>query len=170
MSVRRATHTAAGYLFLLPYLTLFSVFLLFPLLYGLRLSFTNFEMISPEPVAGKPPTFVGTANYRDALGDAFFCKALGATSKFVVFSVPLVMGSRFVVLVGLVSVQGRRQDVCPLLVFLRGMITISVAGILWRWFYNREFGVFNAIIGRVNEFLGVVIIETVQWLDRPNLA
>ena len=51
MSVRRASHTAAGYLFLFPYLTLFSVFLLFPLLYGLRLSFTNFEMISPEAVA-----------------------------------------------------------------------------------------------------------------------
>src|SRR5215203_1743062 len=111
MSVRRASHMAAGYLFLLPYLTLFCVFLLFPLLYGLRLSFTNFEMISPEAVAGKAPTFVGPGNYREALGDAFFWKAVGATSKFVVFSVPLVIASALALAVGIESVQGRRQNV-----------------------------------------------------------
>jgi ABC-type sugar transport system permease subunit len=163
MSVRRGMHTAAGYLFLLPYLTLFSVFLLFPLLYGLRLSFTNFEMISPEAVAGKPPTFVGTANYREALDDAFFWKALGATSKFVVFSVPLVISVALTLAVGIESVHGKRQNLYRLAVFLPTMITISVGGILWRWFYNREFGVFNGILDAVG-------LTKVRWLDTPNLA
>src|SRR5215207_9563508 len=126
MSGRRAWHTAGGYLFLLPYLTLFSVFLLFPLLYGLRLSFTNFEMISPEAVAGKPPAFVGMANYREATGDEFFWKALGATSRFVVFSVPLVIIVALALAVGIESVQNKRQDVYRLAIFLPTMVTISV--------------------------------------------
>ena len=163
MSVRRATHTAAGYLFLLPYLTLFSVFLLFPLLYGLRLSFTNFEMISPEAVAGKPPTFVGTANYREAMGDAFFWKALGATSKFVVFSVPLIISVALILAVGIESVQGKRQNLYRLAIFLPTMITISVGGILWRWFYNSEFGVFNSLLANVG-------VDKIQWLNKPGLA
>jgi multiple sugar transport system permease protein len=163
MSGRRAWHMVGGYLFLLPYLTLFCVFLLFPLLYGLRLSFTNFEMISPEAVAGKPPTFVGLANYREAVGDAFFWKALGATSRFVVFSVPLVITVALALAVGIESVQNKRQDVYRLAIFLPTMITISVAGILWRWFYNSEFGVFNAILGSVG-------VDKIPWLNKPGLA
>jgi len=33
--------------------------------------------------------------------------------------------------------------------FLPTMITISVAGLLWRWFYNTEFGVFNALLAHL---------------------
>jgi multiple sugar transport system permease protein len=39
------------------------------------------------------------------------------------------------------------------------MITISVAGILWRWFYHSEFGVFNAILG-----------TKIPWLNTPGMA
>jgi len=74
---------ATGYLFLFPYLLLFSVFLLFPLFYGLRLSFTNYELVSPEAVTGLGPKFIGAANYREALHDANFWLAIRATSIFV---------------------------------------------------------------------------------------
>jgi multiple sugar transport system permease protein len=38
-------------------------------------------------------------------------------------------------------------------IFLPTMITISVAALVWRWFYNSEFGVFNALLGHVSSRL-----------------
>ena len=42
------------------------------------------------------------------------------------------------------------------------MITISVAGLVWRWFYNGEFGLFNAILAP----LGL----KVPWITDPDFA
>ncbi len=61
----------SGYLFVLPYLTLFGGFLLLPLLYGLVLSFCRWELLSPAP-----PKFIGVGNYQEALSSAYFWKAL----------------------------------------------------------------------------------------------
>jgi multiple sugar transport system permease protein len=36
-----------------------------------------------------------------------------------------------------------------LAIFLPTMVTISVAGLLWRWLYSTQFGVFNAILLRL---------------------
>ena len=46
--------------------------------------------------------------------------------------------------------------------FLPTMLTITVAGILWRWFYNSEFGVFNGLL----EPLGI----KVGWISNPAVA
>ena len=154
---------ATGYLFLLPYLILFTVFLLFPLIYGLKLSFTKYEMASPEMVAHRGPAFVGAANYVEAMHDVYFWKALRATSIFVVFSVPTVVVTALAFAVGIEAIPGKRQEVYRLVVFLPTMITISVAGILWRWFYNSEFGLFNALLAKVH-------IDKVPWLLTPGWA
>jgi len=40
------------------------------------------------------------------------------------------------------------------------MINISVAGILWRWLFNSDFGVLNAYITRLTGF-------KIPWLSSP---
>jgi multiple sugar transport system permease protein len=132
----------AGYLFLLPYLVLFSVFLLLPLGYGLWLSFLQYEMLSPEP-----PTFAGLANYREALTDERFWQALWATARFVMMASPLTIGIALALALAISTVPDRRQHLYRLMIFLPTMITISVAGLVWRWFYSTEFGLFNALLG-----------------------
>jgi multiple sugar transport system permease protein len=131
----------AGYAFLLPYLVLFSVFLLLPLGYGLWLSFMQYELLSPEP-----PAFVGLANYREALNDPRFWTALGATARFVVLASPLTVLIALVLALGLSTIPDRRQHAYRLMIFVPTMITISVAGLVWRWLYSTEFGLFNAIL------------------------
>ena len=138
---RRTSTALAGYLFLAPYLALFLTFLLGPLLYGFVLSFMKYEMISPEP-----PKVVGAENYIEAAKDPYFWRALKATSLFVVFSVPVVVATALLFAVAIEAIPGKRKEVYRLAVFLPTMITISVGGILWRWFYNSEFGLFNAVL------------------------
>lgn len=131
----------SGWLFVLPYLVLFSGFLLLPLGYGLGLSFTRWELLSAIP-----PHFNGLENYREALGSEDFRRALWATLRFVVLAVPLTVGIALLIALGLKAVPARRQALYRAAYFLPTLITISVAGILWRWFFNSEFGVFNALL------------------------
>jgi multiple sugar transport system permease protein len=148
-----------NYLFLAPYLSIFLVFLILPLIFGLFISFEDYELIRQ---ANQPSQFVGAQNYIEAFHDEAFWKALFATIKFVVFAVPLTVGISLLVAVGIESVRGKRAEGYRLLIFLPTMITISVAGILWRWFYNSEFGVFNALLAH----FGI----KAPWLLTPNWA
>jgi len=134
-SIRRFS----GYLFLLPYALLFGAFMLLPLAYGLGLSLFRWELVSPAP-----PTFTGFGNYREALSDVYFWKALGATFRFVLLQVPVTVVFALAAAVGIDAVAGRRKAFYRAACFLPTLISISVAGILWRWFYNSEFGLFNA--------------------------
>jgi multiple sugar transport system permease protein len=150
MSTTLAGRRYTGYLFLAPYLTLFCVFLLFPLGYGLLLSFQKYNMVESKDAV---PTFIGLANYREALADQYFQRALWATAKFVIMAVPCTIGLALLLAVGINAIPERRQSIYRLAVFVPTMISISVAGILWRWFYNSQFGVFNAILRPIERAL-----------------
>ncbi len=156
MTAGRALKRGSGYLFALPYLLLFGTFVILPLLYGLGLSFARWELLSPAP-----PQYIGAANYREAFGDAYFWKALGATLRFVAMDIPITICLALLIAVGLKAVPRSRQAIYRASYFVPTMLTISVAGILWRWFYNSEFGLFNAYLSRVG--LKVPWITDTYW-------
>ena len=95
--------------------------------------------------------------------DLYFWGALKATSIFVLFSVPVVIVTALAFAVGIEAIPGKRQSVYQLAVFLPTMITISVAGILWRWFFNAEFGLFNAVGAKLH-------VDKIPWLLTPHWA
>jgi len=138
------SYRLSGYLFTLPYFTLFAVFLIGPLLFGLVLGFFRWEMLSDAP-----PAFVGLANYREALADPYFWKALKATCLFVVMAVPCTIGVALLLALG-VNALPKRQSFYRACFVLPTMINIAVAGLLWRWFYNSEFGLFNALLASID--------------------
>lgn len=139
MTRARYARIFSGYLFLLPYLILFGGFILAPLLYGLGLSLFQWEVLS-----NAPPRFIGLGNFREALGAAYFWKALGATLRFVVMIVPSVVCGALLLALALNALPEKRGGFFKAAIFVPTIISISVAGILWRWFYNAEFGLFNA--------------------------
>ncbi len=149
---------ASAFLFLTPYLVLFLVFMILPLGYGLMLSFQHYEMLDRQP-----PSFVGLKNYQEAINDPLFRKALWATVRFVVMAVPATVAVALLLAVGIDSLPARRAAFYRLCIFIPTMITISVAGILWRWFYNSQFGVFNALLARVG-------VEPINWITDKDYA
>ena len=65
----------APYVFISPFLILFAVFGVFPLLFSLWLAFQSWE-----PTSGLDAMrFVGLENFRFALADDWFWKSLGST-------------------------------------------------------------------------------------------
>src|SRR5690606_20098057 len=106
-------------------------------IYGFALSFFQWELISPAP-----PRFIGWGNYAEALGSNYFWMALWATFRFVIMSVPLTVAAALILAVALRAAPPRRQGFYRAAYFLPVILSISVVGILWRWFYNPEFGLF----------------------------
>ena len=146
-----------NYLFLAPYLILFIGFLVIPLVYGFWLSFMRWELISPAPAK-----FLGLANYIEAFDDEYFTKSAWATARFVVMAVPLNLIFALGIACGINQLGERTQSFFRAVYFLPTLISIAVAGILWRWFYNGEFGFFNAMLAHI----GV----RVDWISDPDVA
>jgi multiple sugar transport system permease protein len=153
----RQSKNPSGWLFAAPYLILFCVFVLGPLLFGLGLSLFRWDMLTTRPVA-----FVGLANYQEALGDEYVVKALGATLRFVVLAVPLTLTVALFLAAGLSTIPESRRGFWRAICYLPSLLTVSVVGLLWRWFYNTEFGLFNAYL----KLVGIKI----AWLSDVNWA
>ncbi|RUU13809.1 sugar ABC transporter permease, partial [Mesorhizobium sp. M6A.T.Ca.TU.002.02.2.1] len=69
-------------LFIIPTIVFLIVFNIFPLIYSLGYSFTDFRASSPAAA-----NFVGLQNYRELLNDPFIWSNFAITAKYVVVSV-----------------------------------------------------------------------------------
>jgi multiple sugar transport system permease protein len=178
-SPRRAGARGAvsGWLFAAPHLALFAAFVLGPLLFGLGLSLFRWDILTTRPAQ-----FVGAANYQEALKDEYVAKALWATVRFVLMAVPSTIFLALLLAVGLSQVSERRRAFWRALCYLPHLLTVSVVGLLWRWFYNTEFGLFNAYLvplglpkiawlSDVNWAMPAIVIMTLWWtLGGPMLV
>ncbi len=132
---------------------------LFPLAATFVYSFMNIELTSANRGA-----FVGLANYAGVLGSANFWSALGRTLYFTLASTALetVLGL-FIALLLNERFFGVR--------FLRGIIILPwaiptiVNGSLWKWIYNGEYGIMNAVLLKLG-----LISEYRSWLSDPFIA
>jgi multiple sugar transport system permease protein len=137
---RQAGFSWAAVLFLLPFATAFLVFFVGPTFFGLGMSFFDWEMLS-----GLPPRWVGGGNYLEALQDARFHRSLLVTGLFVFITVPLNLFASLGLAAG-VSALPKRQGVYRSLIYLPVLLNITVASLLWRWFFNTKFGLFNKLL------------------------
>ena len=71
-------------LYLLPFLIFFTVFQIYPIFYGLYVSFTKWDLVTP-------PQFAGLSNYAGLAQDRLFWKALSNTVLFAVLNAPLTV-------------------------------------------------------------------------------
>ncbi|WP_433631824.1 carbohydrate ABC transporter permease [Halomicrococcus sp. NG-SE-24] len=129
-----------GLLFALPYLALFSVFLLYPLLKGLYMSLFDWNYFQPAQ-----SEFIGAANYVRLLNDAAFWNALFNTLEFVSLTVPLIVGLSLLLALGLNQrLAGSR--LLRFVYFSPYVLTVSVVGIVWTQMFSQD-GVFTAYLG-----------------------
>jgi multiple sugar transport system permease protein len=144
-------------LFLWPTLALLIAFNIFPLLYSLYLSFTDYSAI-----ATRPPTWVGLQNYRDILNDTQLWTYFRNTGKYVVLSVALETLVGF----GLALLLRRKfwgSGIITTLILIPMMCSPVVVGLFWKMMYNPGYGIFNYL-------LGFPAGRGPDWLSSPQLA
>lgn len=169
-SAVRATKTGrrddrVAWLFALPHLVLFVLFLLVPVFGGFWVSLHRWHILA------KTHPFVGFANYGAALHDDIFWLALRNTVYFVVLVVPLGNLVSLALAVGLSSVR-KYGTVYKVAYYLPVVISIAVVAVLWRWLYNTEIGLLNITLKSAMATLRgwglpVGAFEPIPWLSNP---
>lgn len=142
-SWKPSTHEAiAGYLFLLPNMIGFLLFTVLAVVASAVISLTNWDLLSP-------PQFVGLANYQQLLlNDPLFHKVLFNTFYFTIVSVPLAIV--IALLLALALNEGIRGIALFRAAYFLPVITSGVVvALIWRWFYNPDFGVLNYLLYRL---------------------
>jgi multiple sugar transport system permease protein len=128
-------------LFIWPTLTLLIAMNLFPLLYSLFLSFTDYSAI-----ANKPPIWVLFRNFGDILASEQLWKYFATTGRYALMSV----GLQTVIGFGLAMLVRRKffgSGLITTLILVPMMISPVVVGLFWKLMYNPTFGFFNYLLG-----------------------
>jgi multiple sugar transport system permease protein len=156
--VREAKREWSAYLFISPGLILFGIFTAFALLFAFYLSFHEWNIISQD----KP--WVGLQNYRDIIHDDKFQNAILNTFYFTGASVPL--GLVFGLAIALLLNQPIRfRGFFRTVYYLPAITPFVVVSILFKWFYNSDFGLFNYYLLKAH-----LIDHPLLWLADKNLA
>lgn len=128
------------YLMIAPFMVLFAVFFLYPILSGLYYSFHDWNGV-------RAPEFVGAANYTKILASRDFSRAMGNLFAYIAITVPLGI----LVALGLAllvdSFTGRWSNFFRNAYFMPVVLPAFLAATIWRWIYAPSFGLLNIVLG-----------------------
>ncbi|MBD0382324.1 carbohydrate ABC transporter permease [Paenibacillus sedimenti] len=144
----------APYLFVLPNLLIFSVFIVIPTIIGFVYSFNEYDGLNPME-------FTGIDNYKEVLTNSEFWTALGKTGLYALIVVPLIYCMALgiaVLLVQNIKMKGLFRSVF----YLPTLISFIIVGLTWKWIFA-EFGILNHV-------LNLLGMESAQFLSDPLLA
>jgi multiple sugar transport system permease protein len=135
------------YVFMAPYLVLFFIFVLAPVVYGFWISLHNYDYLLP----GKP--WVGLQNYADLFTPGSttsgpFWNSMEATGMFTLLSVPLlVVIPLFLALI--LNQEFRGRTFFRAAYFAPYVLGVAVVGILWRFLLDPNVGLVNFYLGQL---------------------
>ncbi len=156
-----------GYLFLLPSLAGFLIFVALPVAISLLLSFVDWNLLSQ-------PQYVGLANYTQMLTrDPVFWKVVRNTAFFIVTIVPLQLA--FGLALALALNQGLRGVLVYRVVYFMPVVTTIVAGaIVFQFLLNRDYGLISNLMWTLADVTGLPIqppdfLNSTVW-SKPAVA
>jgi multiple sugar transport system permease protein len=147
------------YGFVLPALLVIGLFTIYPVLYALRISAFQYVLTKPNS-----HPFIGFKNFEDVVTSYYFKTALINTSIYTLASVAGVI--LFGLLVALLlNSKIRSVNALKIIILLPWAIPAVVAGLMWKWILNSDFGIFNAVLYSLG-----AIDSYIPFLADPTLA
>jgi multiple sugar transport system permease protein len=141
--IRRDKRRWTGWGFVLPFLAVFLVVLVAPVVYAIYLSLFQEKMIGGN-------AFVGVANYAQALSDPNFWDALGRVALFLVVQVPIMLVIALVAALALDSARLHLTSFFRIAIFLPYAVPAVVAALMWGFIYGNRFG----LVGNLEDLTG----------------
>lgn len=162
-----------AWIFVAPTIFLLLAINIFPLIWTIRLSFTNYRANR----LNREPEFIGLQNYERILTDSDIWLNMQATAHFLFWTI------FFQVLIGftlawLINKKFKGNDLWTTIIVLPMMLSPAVVGNFWKFLYQPQIGLFNYIVGFFAgrdpssfEMLGsvdlapwsIVIVDTWMW-------
>ena len=171
--LRGLSDRAIAWLFITPTILLLLAINIFPLIWTIWLSFTNYRANQPS----QELEWVGLRNYERVLTDSDIWQTLQVTAHFVCWTIVLQMLIGFGLAL-LINQRFRGHGFWTTLILLPMMLSPAVVGNFWTFLYQPQIGLFNyfvsfftgidpcsfQMIGDVNLApWSIVIVDTWMW-------
>lgn len=153
---RKTVYGRTAFLYLLPSILLFTIFVFYPMFRTLYLSFYLTDQ------TGNAALFVGFENFTYLFGSTSFRNSVKATFLFVLYTVPLSVGlALFFALLANEKLKG--------IGFFRTLysstmgISVAASSVIWLFMFHPSVGLFNRL-------LQIVSLPQIEWLLDPKWA
>lgn len=143
------------YLLVSPYILYFLLFVAYPVIFSIILTFNKWNIISPMQ-------YIGLGNYKRLFQDAFFLKSILNTIIFLFIHIPL----QIIVALFLAEILNQKikfRGFFRAAFFLPVIVSGVVVTILWQQLYGFETGLFNRVLISLN-------LGRIGWLVDPSWA
>ncbi|MDN5342632.1 MULTISPECIES: carbohydrate ABC transporter permease [Oceanotoga] len=120
------------FLFLSPWIISFLVFELYPLIFSVYISFTEYSGLNPQKI------FVGFSNYIKAFSDEVFLIALRNTFIFVILTIPFTIGIALILAILLNNKNLPGRNFFKAGFFLPSVISMVVISMMWLYLYSAD--------------------------------
>ena len=160
----------------IPAIILIAMFTLYPLIYAVRISFLQYLLTRP-----KTHPFIGLKNFEDVISSYYFRHSLSVTAVYTIAAVLVVILFGLAV-AHLMNTKIRLANFVKIIILLPWAVPVVVAGLLWKWILNSDFGALNGILytfGLINSYIPfladptlakISIIVAHVWKEGPLVA
>ena len=145
-----------GTLFALPFLVLYAVFVLAPILVAVFTSLTDYNLL-------ETPSFVGLRNYKTLfMEDDVFITAVTNTLVFAVISGPIGLVASF--LLAWVINKAPFSKLFALLFYAPSLTSSIAMSVVWMYFFSPDrYGLINSVLFKLG-----VINDPIRWNTNPD--
>src|SRR6266849_65714 len=171
--LRGLSDRAIAWMFISPTIALLLAINIFPLIWTVQLSFTNFRANRPNA----PIKSLGVENYAKLLTDADIWAGMQVTARFVIATIVIETLLGFA-LAYMIDRKFRGHSFWTTIILIPMMLSPAVVGNFWRFLYQPQIGLFNYVIGFLSgmppssfEMIGsvklapwsIIIVDTWMW-------
>jgi multiple sugar transport system permease protein len=171
--IKGLSDRAIAWIFVAPTIILLLAINIFPLIWTIRLSFTNFRVNRPNA----PVEFVGLENYRRILSNPDIWNTMQATAHFLFWTISLQVLIGFSIAY-LINKKFKGNDLWTTIIVFPMMLSPAVVGNFWTFLYQPQIGLFNYVVGFITgadpssfSMIGdvslapcaIVIVDTWMW-------
>jgi multiple sugar transport system permease protein len=135
--IRGLSDRAIAWLFIAPTILLLLAINIFPLIWTVYLSFTNYKANRNAPIRWE-----GTEHYSDILTDPEIWHSMQVTARFVVWTVSIETVLGFA-LAYLIDKKFRGSGFWTTVILIPMMLSPAVVGNFWKFLYQPQIGLFN---------------------------
>ena len=171
--IKGLSDRAIAWIFVGPTIFLLLAINIFPLIWTINLSFTNFKANR----INREVKYIGLRNYERILGDSDIWLSMQATAHFLVWTLFFQVLLGFA-LAWLINRKFRGNDLWTTIIVLPMMLSPAVVGNFWTFLYQPQIGLFNYVVSFFTgvdpssfDMLGsvdlapwsIVIVDTWMW-------
>ena len=139
--IRGLSDRAIAWIFVTPTILLLLAVNIFPLIWTIRLSFTNYRVNRPN----RDVDWVGLRNYERVLTDTDTWVTMQATAHFLIWTIVLQVIIGFA-LAYLINKKFKGNDLWTTIIVLPMMLSPAVVGNFWTFLYQPQIGLFNYVV------------------------